>query len=572
MMDSAQAGGFVQTDALARRAQELDDKFDDLTLRIGNMFKGLSVGAAELAFGLADGIGGALDDIAAKIEALPDLPVLAEPDFAGAAAGIEAEQLEVLRLETDLIDANREAIARLASENRALAAAARVVQGDLAEMAGSMVEIGDYDLANKLSDLSMAISLLNKEFDDGVTVGGEFADKMGIVVDQVGELIGQAEGAQAELSAIDLVTMSGITSSIGALIGTLGTAITAARALRAALPGGSLAAIPAGVNFGTPATEDGHFLDSPANEARMRGVELTMGQPPVIPPTRPTDIDFGYFGPGDGGGGDGGGGGGGGGAAQTAAYADAVAQLREELSRLELESVEITAVADSGYAMGDALEYARKRAELLYAAQQDGLTITPELRAEIDQLAMSLTEAGRNAEDAADKLQQMESNAAAGADALTDIFLGVMDGSRSAKDAVLELLAEIAKVNLRRSLLNMGGGGGGGFLGWLGGLLSPRAGGGTVMAGSPYQVGERGAEMFVPEVNGRILSVAQSQRAGGGAVEVRVVGGDLALTDSGQVMARVRVVASQAGQAAVRTVQQTLPGMMSQYQRDGRIA
>jgi len=59
------------------------------------------------------------------------------------------------------------------------------------------------------------------------------------------------------------------------------------------------------------------------------------------------------------------------------------------------------------------------------------------------------------------------------------------------------------------------------------GLLGRRALGGPVMAGTPYMVGERGPEPFVPAVNGRILSVQQAQQAirggGGGPVFAPVI-------------------------------------------------
>ena len=71
-------------------------------------------------------------------------------------------------------------------------------------------------------------------------------------------------------------------------------------------------------------------------------------------------------------------------------------------------------------------------------------------------------------------------------------------------------------------------GGGGGAAGWskITGMLGARALGGPVTAGTPYMVGERGPEPFVPAVNGRILSVQQAQqamRSGGGPVFAPVI-------------------------------------------------
>ena len=66
--------------------------------------------------------------------------------------------------------------------------------------------------------------------------------------------------------------------------------------------------------------------------------------------------------------------------------------------------------------MGGALTYARKRSQLLYAAQESGREITPELRAEIDDLALSYTAAGAAAEAASDRLDLIAEHAEAGAD------------------------------------------------------------------------------------------------------------------------------------------------------------
>ncbi|MDA5194953.1 phage tail tape measure protein [Govanella unica] len=61
--------------------------------------------------------------------------------------------------------------------------------------------------------------------------------------------------------------------------------------------------------------------------------------------------------------------------------------------------------------------------------------------------------------------------------------------------------------------------------GLLSGILPGRAGGGTVSAGQPYMVGERGAELFVPSTSGRIAtagSFAQGGDRAAGAVNITV--------------------------------------------------
>ena len=53
-----------------------------------------------------------------------------------------------------------------------------------------------------------------------------------------------------------------------------------------------------------------------------------------------------------------------------------------------------------------------------------------------------------------------------------------------------------------------------------GGTKPPMAGGGTVQAGSPVKVGERGAEIFVPNSSGKILNNMNSKNAMGGGTTV----------------------------------------------------
>ena len=249
----------------------------------------------------------------------------------------------------------------------------------------------------------------------------------------------------------------------------------------------------------------------------------------------------------------GGGGGGGSKEPDLDEWQEALAATREEIGRLEAESVSLAVAAQYGTELGDAMEYARKRAELLHAAQQAGREITPQLTAEIDAQAMAYMNAALAAEENADRLQKLQANAERGADAMSNLFMNILDGSMSAKDAVLQLVAEIARIQTMKLFQNAAAtGGGGGLFGWLGGLLSgARAGGGPVRKGGAYLVNENTprSEVFVPSQSGGVLNVAQAQAALRGAAapaapvkaQLQIVGGDLVLTDNGTIMTRVRV-------------------------------
>lgn len=71
------------------------------------------------------------------------------------------------------------------------------------------------------------------------------------------------------------------------------------------------------------------------------------------------------------------------------------------------------------------------------------------------------------------------------------------------------------------------GGTGSGLMGWLSGILPARAVGGDVMANSPYIVGEKGKELFIPKTSGTIVP---SNGIGGGTQVNNV---SISITESG---------------------------------------
>ena len=81
------------------------------------------------------------------------------------------------------------------------------------------------------------------------------------------------------------------------------------------------------------------------------------------------------------------------------------------------------------------------------------------------------------------------------------------------------MIADFARVQAQKMLSGLfgggtsGGGGMGGIFGFLGGLF--KANGGQVQGNSPYVVGERGPELFVPQNAGKI--VPNNALGGGGS-------------------------------------------------------
>tara|TARA_R110002153_G_scaffold273084_1_gene442970 strand:- start:6005 stop:7978 length:1974 start_codon:yes stop_codon:yes gene_type:complete len=105
-------------------------------------------------------------------------------------------------------------------------------------------------------------------------------------------------------------------------------------------------------------------------------------------------------------------------------------------------------------------------------------------------------------------------------------FMSIIDGTSSASDAfksmASSIISELYRVLVVKKITGfitgaIGGlAGGGAPTSSLRPQARPRASGGSAKAGQSYMTGEHGRELFVPQVNGRILSAAQTNNASGG--------------------------------------------------------
>lgn len=133
-----------------------------------------------------------------------------------------------------------------------------------------------------------------------------------------------------------------------------------------------------------------------------------------------------------------------------------------------------------------------KFAEELERGGELGETIFDNVEESVSQLTVFAQEAAR----------QMQQSFA---DFLFDPFKNGLKGMLSGfLNVIRRMIAEAAAATILQSLFG-GFVGKGGFLGALAGALIPRAMGGSVSAGTPYLVGERGPEMFVPGTSGNIV-------------------------------------------------------------------
>lgn len=179
-------------------------------------------------------------------------------------------------------------------------------------------------------------------------------------------------------------------------------------------------------------------------------------------------------------------------------YSAAVASIREETRALEAQSDAFSKAEASGRTYADAVEYARRRAELMTAVQKAGLKVTPELEAQIESLASAYSVAAQGAEDAADRMQELQDNGERGSNAVANLFLAATEGSDMARQALAQLLAQIAQAQALKGFAALAGAGGatGGIFSFLGSLIGSNANGTDNWRGGWTWVNERGGELM----------------------------------------------------------------------------
>lgn len=240
-----------------------------------------------------------------------------------------------------------------------------------------------------------------------------------------------------------------------------------------------------------------------------RNVIRASGLP--TPPSRPGD-----FGGGSGGAGSGGN-----------AFEREIEQIRRRTRELENEAA---VVGRSSFET----DKARTAFDLLEAAKESNVEITPELKAQIDEIAGAYGAAK-------EKLDEMNASQEAFRDlqqfigqSLSGFFSDIVSGGKNAGDALMNLTKKLADAAFQAVLLGQGPLAGlfgtkaaGDAVGGLFGAIFDgfRAEGGPVSAGKAYVVGERGPELMVPGRSGFVVPndvLASGGRGGSGGSTVIV--------------------------------------------------
>ncbi|WP_339768035.1 hypothetical protein [uncultured Pseudosulfitobacter sp.] len=437
IMSRADELGIVMDEEAIAKAAELDRKFAEITARVSTLSKTIVV---NLAGAIEEALTVDVDEIFGSAERA--ISMMGEANYRAmkGASDVTGDQREDVE---DLVETYEELF--------------RAINAATGPDGIRLMDVADIDAAHELAAILQDIDREMQAFTNGETKAADFEG-------QVFDLVAEAENLTSELSDVDAQRFGNVVDAIGGIASALAKAAQNAAALRASLPEGDTeTSVTYGPQNGRPRRiiPISELAPSTSPRPHTPGVDASFGFPDPVKP-----------------------GGGGGGTSDVDDYQSRVEQTREEIAMLEAEAVALTAVAMSGREYADVMEYARKKAELLYDAQKAGKEITPELEAEIDQLAQAYATAGAAAEEAADRIDAIKENAERGADRMSDMFMSIVDGSMSAKDALAALLIEIAKVQMQKAFLGLAeSGGGGSFLQTVGSWLGFSGGGYTGAGG-----------------------------------------------------------------------------------------
>jgi len=155
--------------------------------------------------------------------------------------------------------------------------------------------------------------------------------------------------------------------------------------------------------------------------------------------------------------------------------------------------------------------------------QEIAATIPP-----VNDLGGALEGAGGKGAGAAkaikDSVKEIADAANTGAEKIGGLFTGLLDGSKSVRASIADLIMEIAKMQLMNGFKSLFGDGGpfGGIGSWLGGLIGKNAAGTEHWRGGLTSVNERGGEIMDLPSGTRIIphdiskSMVANQTGGGG--------------------------------------------------------
>lgn len=541
-IDRARELGLVLDEQVIAKAAALDQKFTEVGNRITAMFQGIVVSAAE-SIGLIDTIAN----------------TFGSEEFAKAVVG--ADSFEALR---DNLIAISEQASQIDKVRGAFLGMDAEISGLVVEatmLAAALEKAGKIGAAEVLRGWVTGLEATRRAFAAGEISAEEFENRVGAARDNVSGLV-------ADMGDVNGVSFSAVIARLGTLGTALQIATGLARALRSALPGAA-----PGMTTGTPLTA-GDIQMPPTSSAP------TSSPKPRAAPPGIGGIDWGY----DPGSGKSKGGGGGG----TDRFGDGIKDWRVEVEGMlaEAEALNDLALAYDEY--GVSVDVARKKAELLQEAKEAGKEITPQLRAEIDQLAESYANAAVELERAKERHDEFKSAVEEAKGTLSSAFTGLVTGALSFRDAISNVIGKLAEMIAMKGFEQLWGAGLGSATGGILKMFGLYSSGGYTGAGArnqPAGIVHKGEVVFSQDDVARAGGVAavEAMRRNGVSRAVPAArqaaasasgGGHISIgfdQSSGSLTATMYDVAGRVTGRAIQAYDRQLPDRMTQVNRNPRV-
>lgn len=197
-------------------------------------------------------------------------------------------------------------------------------------------------------------------------------------------------------------------------------------------------------------------------------------------------------------------------------YERSVADIQSETEAFLRQADAMARVVAVGGDWEHALAVIEEEQKLLNAAQKAGVELTPEVRAGIKQMAEDYV-------DAEEKMDRIRTATERGQDAMKDLFGSILEGADSAKEALANLLSQIAQVQFAKAALGLLGGTewGSQLIQTTGSLLSFDGGGYTGDGSRTGGIDGNGGFVGILHPQETVTDHTKGQQAGGGTMIVR---------------------------------------------------
>ncbi|MEQ9631846.1 MAG: hypothetical protein RLN94_09005 [Roseovarius sp.] len=413
--------GIVIDEEAVEKAAELDRKFAEVQARVATLSKTVVVnlaGALEEAFSFD------VDDLFGSAERA--VAMMGEENYRAMkdAAAVTEDQRNNAE---DLVETYEELF--------------RAINRATGPDGIRLMDVADVEEAHELAAILQDIDAQMQAFQRGETSAGDFEGA-------VADLVEEAEDLVQGLSDVDAQRFGNVIGAIGGIAQALKTAAENAAALRENLPEGDTET---GIEYGP---RNGRPNNRPPNpyapktslRPRLPTIDASFGVPDSSTSGGSQSLD---------------------------GFQREIDKTRANIAALEQEAIALASVAQSGRNVGDAMDYASKKAELLYEAQQAGVELTPEMIAQIEALAAQYVEAANGVDVIRERMEEAQDIQEEFRGAAQSAFADFITGAASAEEAIGRLISRLADLALEAALSGLFSGFGGSSGGIFGGAVIP---------------------------------------------------------------------------------------------------